>query len=350
MNDLATRDKNIKANWYIICTTDELKINKAIARTIYDTSYVLFRDINKEPVCLLNRCLHRLTQMETGLVENGNLHCPYHGWTYDKDGVVTSIPSEGPSFIKKKSLCSKPFPIKERDGVVWIWTGEDEPTAEPSWNFPHYNDPSWIKYFMVTDFDNEVTNLCENFMDVPHTVFVHKGWFRNKSQKQVPMTIQTKSACVKVTYDQESDKIGGIFNRVLNPKNLPMLHTDEFIYPNITRVDYTFGQEHGFIINSQNTPVSTLKSRTYTYIAYKLAFGNKLVKPLMRFYTRKVIEQDVDIMKIQSRSLEIDNTLNFRSTDADSLHVEIEKLRHYGKTNNPLLRSYESQLKKEFWI
>ncbi len=33
---------------------------------------------------------------------------------------------------------------------------------------------------MITDFPNEVTNLAENFMDVPHTVYVHRGWFRDE--------------------------------------------------------------------------------------------------------------------------------------------------------------------------
>lgn len=350
MSDLQQRDKNIKSNWYIICTSEELAPKKAIARTIYDTSYVLFRDKNSNPVCLLNRCLHRLTQMDTGTVKNGHLQCPYHGWTYDESGTVTSIPSEGENFKKNKGLCSTPFKSVEQEGVIWIWLGAEKTDSLPSWNFPHYHDKNWISYFMITEFDNEVTNLCENFMDVPHTVYVHKGWFRNKSKKQVPMSIETKDSTVKVTYNQKNDKIGGVFNKVLNPKAHPMVHTDEFIYPNITRVDYTFGNDNGFIINSQNTPITTLKSRTYTYITYKLAFCNKLLKPLMQFYTRKVIDQDVEIMKIQSRSLEIDPTLNFRSTDADALHVEIEKLRQYGKIDSPLLHTYKNYIEKDFWI
>jgi phenylpropionate dioxygenase-like ring-hydroxylating dioxygenase large terminal subunit len=353
MSDLRDRDKNIINNWYIACTGQELKANKALACTIYDKSYVLFRSGDSKVTCLINRCLHRLTQMESGEVVDGKLHCPYHGWTYNGAGEVCSIPSEGPNFKSSNSLCSKPLPCIEQDGVVWVWMGDQEKLKEqptPPWRFPYWDDPTWVKYFMVTDFENEVTNLCENFMDVPHTVFVHKGWFRNKSQKRVPMSIETKDARVLVTYKQEADKIGGPLNRLINPKGHPMIHTDEYIYPNITRVDYTFGKTHGFIINSQNTPVSTLSSKVYTYIAYRLALGSKLVKPLMKYYTRQVIEQDVVIMEVQSRSLKIDPTLNFRSTDADALHVEIEKLRHYGKIDNEKLKSYSNTVHKEFWI
>jgi hypothetical protein len=109
-------------------------------------------------------------------------------------------------------------------------------------------------------------------MDVPHTVYVHKGWFRNKAMKKVPMSVETKNARVLVTYKQESDKIGGFFHWLLNPKRKPMKHTDEYIYPNLTRVDYTFGEDYGFIINSQNTPVSTLKI-SHLYI-HRLSYGH----------------------------------------------------------------------------
>lgn len=350
-DDLRSRDKNIVNNWYIACLTQELPKAKAISRTIYDKSYVLFRDEKGKATCLLNRCIHRLTQMHTGPVINGKLMCPYHGWTYDTEGNVTHIPSEGPKSQPKQHLCNKALPTYEQDGAVWVWMGEKAPNTEtPPWRFPFYDDPKWVKYFMITDFNNEVTNLAENFMDVPHTVYVHKGWFRDKSMTKVPMSVETKNARVLVAYKQEKDKIGGLFHWLLNPKGAPMKHTDEYIYPNLTRVDYTFGDDYGFIINSQNTPVSTLKSRTYTYIAYRMAFGSSLVKPFIQFYTRQVIEQDVDIMEEQSRSLKIDPITNFRSTDADALHIAIERLRHWGKIGNEQLHTFEEKVEKDFWI
>ena len=350
-SNLRERDKNIINNWYIACLANELPKASPIQRTIYDKSYVLYRDLEGNPTCLLNRCLHRLTQMHTGRVIDGKLMCPYHGWTYDKEGNVTHIPSEGPESKPKKAMCNKALPTVEQDGVIWVWMGDEPPVSmTPPWRFPFHNDPKWVSYFMVTDFNNEVTHLAENFMDVPHTVYVHKGWFRNKSMTKVPMTVKTKDAKVLVTYAQEKDKIGGLFHWLLNPKGAPMKHTDEYIYPNLTRVDYTFGDDYGFIINSQNTPVSTLKSRTYTYIAYRMAIGSSLVKPFIQFYTRQVIEQDVDIMDEQSKALALDSTTNFRSTDADALHIAIERLRHLGKIGSEQLHTFEEEVTKDFWI
>jgi phenylpropionate dioxygenase-like ring-hydroxylating dioxygenase large terminal subunit len=343
---LKERDQKIINNWYIACLSGELN-EKPIERIIYDTSLVLFRSQGKA-VALLNRCLHRAALLHEGEVINGELKCPYHGWHYNHQGDVTCVPSEGAN-SKPQKMCQKNFRAEERDGVIWVWMGEVDPTTPPPWHFPFFEDSGWTKYFMITDFDNEVTHLSENFMDVPHTVFVHKGWFRNKTQKEVPMTVETKNGRVLVTYNQEDDKIGGAFHFLLNPKNQPMLHTDEYIYPNITRVDYTFG-DYGFIINSQNTPVSTLKCRTYTYICYRTAFLDSLLKPFMQFYTRQVIEQDVDIMKNQGKSFSYDSRENFRSTDADELHIAIERLRKWGREGNDLVFTFADKKEKTFWI
>ena len=50
---------------------------------------------------------------------------------------------------------------------------------------PYWDTPGWGTYYMVTEFPNEVTHLVENFMDVPHTTFVHVGWFRRPAHKRV---------------------------------------------------------------------------------------------------------------------------------------------------------------------
>jgi phenylpropionate dioxygenase-like ring-hydroxylating dioxygenase large terminal subunit len=203
---------------------------------------------------------------------------------------------------------------------------------------------------MVTDFNNEVTNLVENFMDVPHTVFVHKGWFRNRSLKKVPITVETKNGGVLVTYDQKEDNIGVLIRPLLNPKNDPMEHTDHFIFPNITRVDYSFGSNYKYIINSQCTPVSKMKSRVYTYIGYKIPVIGKLLEPFIHYYTRQVIEQDVWIMDVQGRNLNPSITTNFQSTPADEPHLQIERLRNLGVAGERSVYEIEKKVETTIWI
>jgi phenylpropionate dioxygenase-like ring-hydroxylating dioxygenase large terminal subunit len=378
LNLLATEDKALGAqspeqwvhrdgalidNWYIACTSAELKKNKPLSRTLYDTSLVLFRQTNGQAVALQDRCLHRHAQLSKGTVCDGQISCPYHGWRYDEDGKVTQIPSEleapgeaatsGEATFEKlryPSVRVKKYLTAEQDDCVWVWMGATEPTLRsPPYRFPYWKQKSWTSYFMVTDFDGDVTNLVENFMDVPHTVFVHKGWFRNAQRSCVPIEVLTQHGQVLVTYKQKSDNIG-FTSRILNPKNEPVHHTDLFVMPNITRVDYSFGSKRGFVISSQCTPVGYFRTRVYTEISYQLGFFGKLLKPFFRFYTRQVILQDVKIMKNQAENLKKQTDSHFISRAADILHLHIEKLRKLGTVSDDKSRTFSAKEDVKIWI
>jgi len=348
-DSLCSRDGEIINNWYIACLSIDLK-NKPIQRIIYDQKFVLYRDAQGLPVAHLDRCPHRGTPLSKGHCHNGKLQCSYHGWTFSENGEVSNIPSEGQRGCKVKRFIHS-FKTVEKDGVIWLWPTMSAPSETISiWNFPYKNHPEWTSYYMVTDFDNEVTNLVENFVDVPHTVWVHKDWFRNQSYKEVPTTVVTSKGRVLVTYEQPEDNIGVFIKPILNPKNEPMSHTDEFIYPNITNVTYSFGKNFQYVINSQCSPISTFKTRVYTHIAYKLPLFGRLIKPFLNFYTRRVINQDVKIMSHQGENLKNEKNPRFQSTEADEPHIQIEFLRKIGKTDQQKVYSVEKNKNISFYI
>ncbi|MCR9204565.1 MAG: aromatic ring-hydroxylating dioxygenase subunit alpha [Halobacteriovoraceae bacterium] len=349
MRSLKERDGELIHNWYIACLSEDLK-ESPLKRTIYDEELVLFRDENKNPAAMVNRCLHRQSLLSEGNVIEGQLVCPYHSWHYDKLGNVTKVPSEGPGPLKGKR-CNRAFPCVEKQGVIWVWMGEPENADESKvWDFPFMGEKGWTGYIMVTDFNNEVTNLVENFMDVPHTVSVHKGWFRNESTKKVPFTTETSNGKVLVTYDQPEDNIGVLIKPLLNPSGAPMEHTDCYVFPNITRVDYSFGDRYKYVINSQCTPVSTFKSRVYTYIGYRIPLIGPLVKPFIQYYTRQVIEQDVWIMDVQKENLKDNENPRFQSTPADEPHLQIERLRDLGVKGDSSIFEVKKSVQGEMWI
>lgn len=364
MASLRQTDQNLKENWYVACLSSELDSAEKgrIATVIYEMPLVIYRDEAGQATALLDRCIHRGAQLSQGSCHSGKLRCPYHGWAYGAKGDVCEVPSEGTSF-KNRGQRAQTRPVVEREGVIWVWAGDSDPklttdNASPSWRFPYYEEDGWSGYFMVTDFENEVTHLVENFMDVPHTVFVHDKWFRRRSEIKVPITVEVGQGRVLVTYDQPNDSIG-FTSKMMNPENKPMLHTDEFIFPNITRVDYRFG-DRGYVINSQCTPMGRYKTRVYTWIAYRLFAGpmgqilNRSLRGAMNYYTRQVIEQDVDIMKNQGRNLqrldEQGHGLPFKSTAADELHIAIERLRELGRAGDERLRTTAWTKERELWI
>lgn len=346
------RDSGLLAeSWYAAAQSHEVTKKAPVGRVVMGEMIVLFRKPDGQVVAMIDRCLHRNALLSEGDVFDGCIGCPYHGWTYDASGRCINIPSEGPEGQAPEDERRLPtFPVAEQDGLVWLWMGVDAAPQGRPFSMPHYRSPGWEAYYMKTRFENGVTNLVENFMDVPHTVFVHKGWFRSRARKRVPTTVERTEDSVLVTYDQPKDSIG-FTEKLLNPKGLPMLHTDKFYMPNTTRVDYVFGdEERAFVITSTCTPMRELETEVYTLISFKLGPFNQLGKAFLPYYTRKVIEQDVDIMQIQGRALRHYGAPEFTSTPADTLHVHIEALREWAASGGEGERPAPVTERMDFWI
>lgn len=359
MKSLREIDGDLINHWYILALESEVPGDKPVRRFLYDTPYVLFRDQNGAVTALLDKCLHRGAQLSLGTVHNGSIQCPYHGWRFNENGQLIEVPSEGPTAkcqqkIQSKNWCVHKTPVQVQDGCVWIWPGDASlATAQPEWRFPNAVSDKTTQYFMITDFDHEVTQLVQNFMDVPHTVFVHSKWFRSRALLKVPVQIQIANGRVKATYNQPQDTIG-FSEKFLNWRGDPMIHTDEYIFPNLTRVDYKFGKNF-FIINSQCSPISRYQTRVYTWISYNIGLFSALLKPFMKFYTRKVIQQDVEIMKNQGDNFKYFESQGevkpaFKSSQADELHLAIDRMRTSGIINRADPTQMNTNIEREFWI
>lgn len=320
----------LNEHWYVAALSRQVTAKKPLAVTIMEEPLVLFRDGQGRATTLVDRCLHRNAALSKGDVFDGCIGCPYHGWTYDACGDLVCVPSEGPERSKHPGLSVERFPTIEQDGLVWVYMGTPQRAADgPPFRMPHAGESGWRSYMMLTHFDGDVTDLVENFMDVPHTAFVHAGWFRKASNaKRAEATVERTRDAVHVEYFQPDDSIG--FTRwLLNPDAKPMTHTDRFFMPNVTRVDYMWGERRGFVITSQITPITPARALVYTAITFRFGIFNPIARLLLPPYTRTVIQQDVRIMAVQTANLRRFGTRRFHGTDADAIHRAIESLREH---------------------
>lgn len=341
---------DLKNAWYVVALQDELKQGKILSKTIMDFPLVVWRDKQGKVQVLADKCMHRNAPLSKGKLSGGCIVCPYHGWVFNGDGHCTEIPSEGPNSHRIPKHKVESFTVKEEAGLVWVWMGRDVPVNHEPFNMPYYSGKGWNNYYMVTDFEQDVTDLVENFMDVPHTVFVHKGWFRDRKQISIKAKVERTVDSVLVTYEQGNDAIS-FSSKLLNPKNLPMKHTDNFYMPNTTRVDYIFGEmERAFIITSSCTPIHSNLTRVYTLITYNFGLLNVLAKLFLPWYTRKVIMQDVDIMKIQAENISKFGERDYRSTKVDTMHLYIESLRDFAKEGSSGISPQPIIKEMEFWV
>jgi phenylpropionate dioxygenase-like ring-hydroxylating dioxygenase large terminal subunit len=311
--------------WYVVEESENLRPGQVLARKVLGEWIAVFRDENGKAVALRDRCLHRSAQLSRGWVKGGKLTCSYHGWTYDGTGKVCNIPSLGPEQAKLGNRCSPVFSTREQDGFVYVRpTHKPEVEVEP-FTMPHYGDPGYKTLRLVNRFENNVTNCAENFVDVPHTAFVHKGIFRSSKDQAIRTVVERKDGTVIVTYHGESSNIG-IFARILNPKQTRFEHIDRFYMPNVTSVEYRFALGH-FFITSQSVPVTDEETLVYTDLTYNYGALNEVAAPIVRRYGQKIIDQDIEILKNQMDTIRRYPDA-FANSPADIIHVFIESIRN----------------------
>ncbi len=337
-----------KNYWYIACESKDLSNKSPIQRTILDEWIVLFRDEDGAPVAFQDRCPHRNYKLSDGYVKNGILQCPYHGWAFDKTSEVVAIPSEGKDFKKVKSRCAKKYITKEIDDFIYVKLEDNQNFDPPLFRMPNYKIPGYKTVRLFNKFENNVTNCAENYVDVPHTVFVHDKIFRVSRQEKVEAIIERVEGSVIVDYKKETDNLGW-FSWFLNPKKTPIKHIDHFHSPNVTSVDYIFCPKKEFYITSHCTPVSADTTYVYTDLTFKFGLFNAIAAPVVRYQGQSVIDQDKVVLKTQMDVIKKYGT-KFQNTKADLIHIYIESLRNeIEKGCDPKKLPYKKQ-EIEFWI
>jgi len=318
--------------WYVVAESRELKPGKVLARKILGEWLAVFRDEDGNPVALQDRCKHRSMQLSEGTVSKGQVMCPYHGWTYDKEGQVVGVPSEGENFKRAKSRCVPRYSTCESDDYVYVRLSEGEHAQEKPFAIQHYKEKGWNTIRVINRFNNTVTNCVENFIDIPHTVYVHPGIFRNERRELIDVRIERLNGSVKATYRNETDNLGWT-SKFFNPDGVEAVHTDEFFMPNVTCVEYLYSPKRRFLITSQSIPWEEDDTLVYTDVTFNYGALNFLAAPFVRWMGQRIISQDVEAMAKQMKCIKKYGE-DFSNTPADTIHAYVESIQRELKRGN----------------
>ncbi|MCF4968932.1 aromatic ring-hydroxylating dioxygenase subunit alpha [Nostoc sp. CMAA1605] len=334
--------------WYIVALSEQLKPHTVLARSLLGEWLAIFRGEDGKPVALRDRCLHRSSRLSAGKVCQGALQCPYHGWVYDNEGKVIAVPAEGVDFQPSQQRRAKAYATKEQDGYIYVRLAENPSFDFPPFSMPHYGEAGWETVRVINRFANNVTNCAENFIDIPHTAFVHPGVFRTSRQQKLEMTVERENGAVLVEYCNENSNLGW-YTRFLNPEGAEIKHSDRFYMPNITSVEYQMGRTRHLFITSQSIPESDNSTLVYTDVTYNYGIWNKLARPFVWWTAQHIIGQDVEILAIQGEVIAKYGT-QFAHTPADTIHVFVESIRAaIARGEDPRLLPKQSA-KVTFWV
>jgi phenylpropionate dioxygenase-like ring-hydroxylating dioxygenase large terminal subunit len=116
--------------WYPATESRELG-KKPVRLKLLGEDIVFFRHRQTGAVVAMDdRCPHRAASLALGRSHfPGTISCPYHGWTFDSEGKLVAVLSEGPSCPLVGKIFQKTYPVREFRNFIWVWIGDREPVS-----------------------------------------------------------------------------------------------------------------------------------------------------------------------------------------------------------------------------
>jgi phenylpropionate dioxygenase-like ring-hydroxylating dioxygenase large terminal subunit len=311
--------------WFIACASEELG-DRPREVVIQDVPLVVFRDDRGRPATLLDRCPHRNVPLSGGrCASDGTIECPYHGWRFDRDGVVRAIPSLVGE-IAAKARNAPSYPTLEQDGWIWVYQTPGEMPASRPHRFALLDAPGYTSVRQSVTAESTMYSALENALDVPHTAFLHKGLFRSES-RGITLTVKVRRGKDRV----EAEYLGeprppGLVAKLLSPSGGIVSHWDRFLLPSIAQVEYRIGDENHFLADTVCTPVSDFVTRLHAVVSVRSRVSGRLVAPIVKPLAMRVFQQDAEILRKQTARIAALGGEQFASTEIDVLGRHIWRL------------------------
>lgn len=114
--------------WVPAAISNELKTDADPMRLmILGEKLIAFRDSDGKVGIMDHRCPHRGASLFLGRNEQGGIRCVYHGWKFNAQGDCVDMPSVPPHQDFKDKVHNKAYPTAERNGLIWVYMGKQNP-------------------------------------------------------------------------------------------------------------------------------------------------------------------------------------------------------------------------------
>jgi phenylpropionate dioxygenase-like ring-hydroxylating dioxygenase large terminal subunit len=248
----------LKNFWYAV-EFSQLVGSKPVKVTLMNVDYVLYRDPKGQVVALEDKCAHRGAALSGGWVEGNCIRCPYHGWSYNPEGRCESIPADQPGTVIPKRAQVNSLPVEEKLGFVWLFVG-DLPAEQrpPIPDLPEYGDPKWRLVSGEYTWDAHYTRVLESGLDSSHAPFVHRAFFNNRNDAEVPpyeVEMDEWSASA-LTISKPPSRVGLL--KFIVKRDRPFSSAKLTVHlPNINRIHLDFNfRGYQYIYFASNIPVN----------------------------------------------------------------------------------------------
>jgi phenylpropionate dioxygenase-like ring-hydroxylating dioxygenase large terminal subunit len=306
-SDAPGRENPLRDYWYPVALSAELT-DKPISAQLLDEPIVLWR-ADGAAVAFQDLCIHRGTRLSLGWIEQSQLVCGYHGWSYNREGACTRIPSLPPERgIPARARVAR-YRCMEKYGLVFICPGQPR---RPVVEFPEFDQPGYRTFFFGRHrWKTSAARMIENFMDISHFPWVHPGILGDRARPLIP-SIDVIRGDGELSFEVQSegrdrtDAAQVTLDRVTYRIILPFTIYNERITPRGDRLIFFF----------LAVPVSSREMDRYLFLSRNYALDEPDEK--FRQFSLAVAEQDravVESQRPEALPLDLSEELHLRGPD-----------------------------------
>lgn len=291
--------------WYPLAFSRDLQ-RRPRRVTALGRQLVVWRTRRGRVSVLSDLCVHRGGALSSGRIEAEEITCPYHGWSYDTDGICRRIPAQPNRSIPAKARVDA-YPIQERYGIVWAFLGDrlpDERPPLPEW--PELEARGWHRIQGVYPWRAGVDRVVEGGLDFAHGPFVHRASFgRGLDPEVADFSVET----TPWSGSASDTGLGGL----------------SWHLPSFTRTDLVFGAGRQLVFQA-HLPVDEDHTLTY-WVIVRNFLRPTLIDPLFRWMNLRVFDEDrrvVEEVRPELLPFDLSDELHVR---ADALQIAYRRRR-----------------------
>lgn len=114
------KHERVVESWYWALASRDLTKGSVKPLNLCGRELALWRGEDGEVRCVDAHCPHMGAHLAEGRVRGNELQCFFHGWTFAGDGKLSTIPCQP----RTPDVCLRQWPVCERYGLIWVYTGE----------------------------------------------------------------------------------------------------------------------------------------------------------------------------------------------------------------------------------
>jgi phenylpropionate dioxygenase-like ring-hydroxylating dioxygenase large terminal subunit len=296
-------EKLFSRTWHFVGFTLDLANSNDYISTQIAGKSILVQNFEGQLKAFLNVCSHRFSEIRCDPKGNGPLRCPYHGWTYNSEGVPVGIPSrprfDGLTEDVVLSLALRNYRVEVCGTLVFVCLDSAVPSLRQflgeAWNRIEVMSSSFGELIDRNELDMECNwkIAVENTLESYHVAFIHSKTFKMLGASgtdfqfdgmhsvwnaSVSENVQKQMTKLENTFGKRPFKVQGYLHQLIFPTlTIATTYGNSFALQQIVPRDATRTRFTSFVFATKLPGASALKENVRTMINESVVQFNRAV-------------------------------------------------------------------------